>query len=267
MGTDIRRPVQTIERPGADLTRRSLIAAATVLMSAAVADKASAQACPEPAKNPACRCFLTGTPIRTPGGDRLVETLRSGDLVTTVSGVAKPVKWLARRKLSRDANGAWPSKHMPIRISTSAIDDQIPARDVYLSPAHMLFIDGYLIDVASLINGVTIVRGSQSDFDEITYYHIELESHDVVLAAGLPAETLRPGSFDDFDNAAERKALDLTIRMSMSEPYAPMIGFNGARSELKSLLRSAVAPLVDRRRPVDITRDRLADRADRVAAH
>ena len=46
-----------------------------------------------------------------------------------------------------------------------------------------------------------------------------------------------------------------------AEHYAPMLSFIGRRSRMKSHLRSALSPLVDRREKIDIIRDRLEDRA------
>ena len=40
-----------------------------------------------------------------------------------------------------------------------------------------------------------------------------------------------------------------------------MLSFTGSRSKMKSHLRSALSPLVDRREKIDIIRDRLEDRA------
>jgi hypothetical protein len=39
-------------------------------------------------------CFLPGTRIAVPGGEIPVETLRPGDMVCTVSGVAPPPRWV-----------------------------------------------------------------------------------------------------------------------------------------------------------------------------
>ena len=38
----------------------------------------------------------------------------------------------------------------------------------------------------ALVNGTTI---TQVEVDEVTYWHVELDSHDVILAEGPPAES------------------------------------------------------------------------------
>src|SRR5262249_25748161 len=42
-------------------------------------------------------CFLAGTMIMCPGGERAVETLAIGDLILTADGRAVPVKWIGRQ--------------------------------------------------------------------------------------------------------------------------------------------------------------------------
>jgi hypothetical protein len=46
-----------------------------------------------------------------------------------------------------------------------------------------------------------------------------------------------------------------------AEHYVPVLSLTGRRSRMKSHLRSALSPLVDRREKIDIIRDRLEDRA------
>jgi hypothetical protein len=43
-------------------------------------------------------------------------------------------------------------------------------------------------------------------------------------------------------------------------PCAPILSFHGSRYELKSRLRSAFSCLLDRRRQLDVIRDRLEER-------
>ena len=45
-------------------------------------------------------------------------------------------------------------------------------------------------------------------------------------------------------------------------PFAPMVGYNRARSEIMPLVRSLISNVVDVRDPIQIAYDQLAKRAD-----
>jgi hypothetical protein len=47
-------------------------------------------------------------------------------------------------------------------------------------------LDGVLIPVRHLLNGASIV---QEPVDHVTYWHVELPTHGVLLAEGLPVES------------------------------------------------------------------------------
>ena len=59
-----------------------------------------------------------------------------------------------------------------------------------MTASHSLLIDGVLVPAEALINGTTITRYEAREYDELEFFHIKLESHDVVYAEGVPAETL-----------------------------------------------------------------------------
>jgi hypothetical protein len=138
-------------------------------------------------------CFAAGTRLRTPHGDVAVETLRAGDLVLTASGEVLPVKWIGHRDVDCVRHAA-PEKVWPVRVAAHAFGANLPVRDLYLSPDHALFVGGVLIPAKQLVNHDTVAQLPQ---DAVTYYHVELERHDVLLAEGLPAE-----SFLDTGNRA-----------------------------------------------------------------
>ena len=76
-------------------------------------------------------CFLKGTKISTPSGDRLVQELQIGDEVQTLAG-RKIIKWIAYNKFTKEEGRAWHDNVMPIRVARFAIDDRTPHRDLYL---------------------------------------------------------------------------------------------------------------------------------------
>ena len=132
-------------------------------------------------------CFAAGTLIRTPAGDVPVETLKAGDLVLTASGDARPVKWVGHTEFDFRASPG--QKALPIRIVADAFGPNRPSQDLYLSAGHSVCVDlvgEVFIPVGYLINGGTI---AQVEADTISYWHVELDSHDVLLANNLPAES------------------------------------------------------------------------------
>jgi hypothetical protein len=87
-----------------------------------------------------------------------------------------------------------------VRVSAGAFGDCRPRRDLLLSPDHAVFEGGVLIPVRHLINHTTI---AQEPRDHVTYWHVELDAHGVLLAEGLPCESfLDTGNRDAFENHA-----------------------------------------------------------------
>jgi len=142
-------------------------------------------------------CFVEGTRISCVDGQRDIETLRAGDLVLTASGKAAPIRFLGRRTVDLAQN----PQHAPVRIPACAIADGIPSRDLRISPDHAIVMENVLIPARSLIGSGIVQEMGES----ITYYHIQLDSHDIVLAENTPCETLLDtddaSSFDNGDEA------------------------------------------------------------------
>jgi hypothetical protein len=150
-------------------------------------------------------CFMAGTMVRTPGGEVAVEELERGDIVLTADGRSVPVTWLGVQTVSRlfaDPNRVW-----PIRIKAHALADNVPSRDLLISPDHAILVDGVLVQAGALVNGTTVVREGNVP-STFTYYHVETEDHSLILAQDVPAETF----IDNvdrmrFDNWNEHQAL------------------------------------------------------------
>jgi hypothetical protein len=142
-------------------------------------------------------CFAAGTRIGTPSGMIPVERLAEGDMVQTESGTPRPVRWIGRRSLDCRRHPR-PDAVLPVRIAPHAFGQGRPNRALRLSPDHAVFVEDALIPIKLLINGTTI---RQVAAKTVTYYHIELPQHDVVLAEGLPVETyLECGNRDAYEN-------------------------------------------------------------------
>ncbi|HME20157.1 MAG TPA: Hint domain-containing protein [Acetobacteraceae bacterium] len=134
-------------------------------------------------------CYARETMIRTQDGEMPVERLRAGrQVMTLVDGepVARPVKWLGHRRIDL-TNHKRPETVAPIRIQRGAFADNMPHRDLVVSPDHAIFVDGKLICARQLVNGTTIRQ--ETGWTAVDYYHVELDQHAILLAEGLPAES------------------------------------------------------------------------------
>ncbi len=149
----------------------------------------------------AVTCFAAGTRIATPAGEVAVEALRIGDLVSTLHGGPRPVKWIGRR--GYDGRFIQGNKAiLPICIKAGAIMEGVPAHDLWLSPGHAISIDGMLVHAGRLINGVSVIQAEA--VEQVHYYHIELEDHEILLAENCPAESFAGEHFrPQFQNSAE----------------------------------------------------------------
>jgi hypothetical protein len=167
-----------------------------------------------------------------------VETLAIGDEIMTMSGTLRPIKWIGRRSYGgRFVIGR--KDILPVCFKAGSIDDKIPRRDLWISPHHAMLLDGVLIEARDLINGVSIVQAEH--MDEVEYFHIELDSHDVILAEGALSETfVDDDSRGMFHNVGEYGAL-------YPEDAAQPVQY--------------CAPRLDRGYEVDAVRRRLAERA------
>ena len=150
-------------------------------------------------------CFMAGTRVATQAGTASVETLRIGDAVVLQEGGAAPVTWIGRQTVSTVF--ADKLRVLPVRIKAGALAEGVPSRDLLISPEHAVLLDGVLVQAGALVNGVSITRETQVP-ETFTYYHVEVASHALILAEGVPAETF-VDNVDRlaFDNWAEHEAL------------------------------------------------------------
>jgi hypothetical protein len=133
-------------------------------------------------------CYVAGTGILSPEGEVPVESLRAGSIVVTASGQKRQVKWVGHRTM-RCNQLPDPQKAWPVRIAADAFGPGMPHTDLLVSPAHALrvsCVDDVLITAKALINGGTI---AQVPMNKVTYWHVELDSHDILMANGMPAES------------------------------------------------------------------------------
>jgi hypothetical protein len=204
-------------------------------------------------------CFLRETKILTAEGERNIEDLAVGDLLPTMFGGLRPVQWIGRYRYKKsDSSKPWAENALPVRIARSALAPNVPHADLYVTAAHSLLVDDVLVPAELLINGTTITR-YEPEGDEVEFFHVKLESHDVIYAEGALAETLLNVE-ESAVNFAEYFRL-YGMPTIEETPCVPVIPILGGRDELMSRARSALSPWIDLRDRADVVRDQLEEGA------
>lgn len=137
-------------------------------------------------------CFAQGTLIATKTGQKPIEDLHIGDRVITRDNGLQPVRWIGRKTVSGQAGFA------PIVFRKGAIGN---LRDLRVSPLHRMLIKGWqaemlfgedevLVSAKHLVNGETIYS---EPCNQITYFHVLFDQHEIILGEGCPSESFFPG--------------------------------------------------------------------------
>ena len=150
-------------------------------------------------------CYVATTLIATGRGDVAVEALAIGDHVVTAGGALRPIVWIGHRSYARRFLAANPGVQ-PVCFRAGSLGEGLPRRDLLVSPEHAMFLDELLVPARCLVNGTTITQ--ERGLDRVDYYHVELDTHDILLAEGAPSESyLDDDSRGMFHNAGEFAAL------------------------------------------------------------
>jgi hypothetical protein len=131
--------------------------------------------------------FIAGTHIATLAGEIPVERLQTGFPVLTFGGRSRPIVRFGAVQIL-----ASPGRHgpaTPIIVRKGALADKIPGRDLRVMKSRALYVDGDLIPVELLVNHRTILW--DDDARLMTIYRVELQTPDILLANGAPAESYR----------------------------------------------------------------------------
>ncbi len=209
----------------------------------AVADNSAGQAVIDFA------CFLRGTSVLTADGPVAVELLQAGDQVMTLAG-PMPVKAVRIRSFGVDKPA---DQHaQPIRIAADAIADSKPARDLFVSPDHAMFIDGVLVPASLLQNGRTVTQAQMTG--RIDYFHVEIEPHGILFAEGAETESyLDIGNRNHFMQSGAITLFPEQDPKTWEDACAPLIL---AGPKLEGIRRNLAARAV--RSTEGVTLDRVA---------
>jgi hypothetical protein len=132
-------------------------------------------------------CFVAGTRILTPTGEKLVEDLRSGDIVLTADGRKLPAT-IYSTKISKTTNN-----NAPYLIKAGAFGST-PSKDLYVSGKHAIQSKKDIWQIPEFSSSAKqVMIGSP-----VEYYHIELPNYftDNLIANGIVAESLANNQID-----------------------------------------------------------------------
>ena len=146
-------------------------------------------------------CFVSGTQIQTPDGLRAVEDLRQGDIVTGYEGKDLILRKALSSRLSERALRANPNLR-PVRILAGALGNDLPARDLLVSRQHRMLVSSKISERMFGQNEVLIpaIRLTElpgvfidEDVNDVEYFHLLFDEHEVIFAEGAPTESLLTG--------------------------------------------------------------------------
>lgn len=151
-------------------------------------------------KQGAVACFTAGTRILTMQGQREVEKLVPGDKVMTRDHGFQSLRWIGCRHVSGAEVKQFGSV-LPVRIEKGALGENMPDRDLLVSPEHRVMVSGVnvaaitgddegLVAAKDLVGrpGVTVEK-----LDEVVYFHLMFDDHEMVLSEGTWTESFLPG--------------------------------------------------------------------------
>ena len=163
-------------------------------------------------------CFTPGTLIATPRGEVAVENLRVGDRIITRDNGMQEIRWLGRRDLSWTDLAAAP--HLkPILIRQGSLGQDLPERDMMVSPNHRLLVANdrtalYFDEHEVLVAAKHLAAGKgihSVDAAGAAYIHFMCDRHEVVLSNGAWTESFQPGdmTLKGMGNAQRSEIFDL----------------------------------------------------------
>lgn len=152
-------------------------------------------------------CLTVGTLIRTPTGDRPIETLSAGDRITSFAcgtsegkGVTRLLR-VFRRRIGPGTLASNP-KLLPVRIQEGALGLGLPSRDLLVSRQHRMLVSSRIAarmfgttDVLIPAIRFTELPGVYVDdsVDDVEYFHLLFDRHEVIFAEDAPTESLFTG--------------------------------------------------------------------------
>jgi len=144
-------------------------------------------------------CVHEDTLVATPAGSQAISALRSGDLVSDVSGSAMLIK----HTVSTGQSSRF------VKINAGALGAGCPAEDLLLTRGHPVLAGGKEIECQKLLNGSTITEVQLSRPAKI--YTLATERRSFVSMQGLPVGTWSEAALENMllnDSRAQRLSVE-----------------------------------------------------------
>lgn len=162
-------------------------------------------------------CFTAGTLIRTIDGLVPAEDITQGMLVWTKDDGYQPIRWIGTRRMTR-SELAEHANVRPIRIKAGALGDNLPERDLLVSPQHRILVNSKIVhrlqgedEVLVSAKHLLQVEGIdvENDLSEVTYVHFLFHRHQIVESEGAETESLftGPEALKAVENEARKEIL------------------------------------------------------------
>ena len=135
-------------------------------------------------------CYLEGTMLLTPDGERAVESLKAGDMISVREGdqtLSRVIIRMGHARMTTGTSGMGDVDNTPVRIRAGALADGIPSRDLLVTPEHCMALDGGFIPARMLVNGMSIIY--DRTITDYNYYHVETLNHSILIAEGALSES------------------------------------------------------------------------------
>lgn len=193
-------------------------------------------------------CFTPDTMILTPTGEKRIAELSSGDKVITRDNGVQKIRWIGKKTL--DWKRLSDSPHLrPIVISAGSLGDDLPERDLTLSPNHRILVSNdvtsmYFEDREVLASCKHLVNNhgiSKADPMSVTYMHFIFDRHEIVLADGVWTESFQPGDYalKGIGNVQRKEIFEIFPELRSSKGRADYVA---ARKVLKKYEASLIVP-------------------------
>jgi len=146
-------------------------------------------------------CFTNGTMFETQMGSVAIEDLMPGDYLHTYDGRKVAIKWIWAKSWATHDLRQNP-KLWPVEIQKDAFGNGFPERNIRVSQHHRVMVRSKIVERMFGHSDVLVPAKDLLDLDgvalvpepsNLTYYHILLASHEVLLVEGIPAESLYLG--------------------------------------------------------------------------